>query len=1297
MVMCFRIFVFLFFFPIFLSAQYDNPSTNSPNGQVSTGRARQSIRFERITVEDGLPQSLVMDILQDCQGFMWFVTAEGVCKYDGYTFTIYRHDPNDASSLASSESFGIHEDRKGVLWFATMGGLSKFDREKERFTNYKYERNNPQSISTNQVKCIDSYQYNGKNILWIGTVRGLNKFDPETEIFTRYPHTSLGNPYSNVEGILVDTSNMVWVGCVDGGLHKFNPETEKYTHYIHDPNNPFSLPSNRVYKLFDDREGILWVGTLGGGFAKFDPKNEHFISYHHDPEEPTSLSSELASVFFEDRAGRRWIGTNEGLNAFDRDKEQFIHYKHNPDDPNSISDNNILCINEDKSGNLWVGTWGGLNKIDFQKNQFSHIRHIPGNKNSLSDNYVTSVYESHYGSEDVLWIGTKNGGLNKFNRSTGKWSCYKHDPQNSNSLINNFVYSICEDHLGILWIGNFLGGLNKLDPRTGKITRYPYNPQNPNSLTCQSVRSIVEDDNGLLWIGTQTGGINTFDPVTEKFTMVSDKIIVIDIYKDRSGDLWFGTMRGLNKYDRASGKYLKYRHNPKDSTSLSHRDVQSMYESKSGEFWVGTVGRGLNLFDRKSNKFIHYTTNDGLPNNFIAGILEDEQNNLWISTTKAISKFNPKTKKFKNYDFYDGLISGELTELSYFQNKNGQMFFGTTNGLNAFYPENIRDNIYIPPVVITNFKIFNKPVPIKKDEIDDSKSGYVLPRHISTLDELTLSYRESVFSFEFTALNYHSPQKNRYAYKMEGVDPEWVYTDASRRFATYTQLDPGEYIFKVKGSNNNGVWNEEGTSVKIIITPPWWRSNLAYIFYVLLFGFIVFVVWRFQTNRLQMKQIMEMEHFEAEKLREVDKLKTRFFANISHEFRTPLTLIKGPVHQMLSGEFVGNIKEHYKLILRNSDRLLGLINQILDLSKLDSGETKLKVSETEIVKYLKGLVISFTPLAERKKISLKIDIKKHNITGFIDRDKFEKIITNLLSNAFKFTPEGGAVELAVSEPTPPFGHASKDGNQEQNSLSRADIGVCKSIEIKVVNSGKGIPANQLDKIFDRFYQTDDNYKKDSDGSGIGLALTKELVEMCHGKISVSSIPDKTTTFIITLPIAKDYYNEDDIVEEKETADRIPEAGIQISIGDENLIAKSESAIRSPASSLRSPSILIVEDNPDVTSYICSFMENDYRIITAENGKVGLKITRDKYPDLIISDVMMPEMDGFELCQKIKSNERTSHIPVILLTAKADLTSKLEGLEFGADDYINKPFEAEELKIRSKNLIEQRKKLREVDQ
>jgi signal transduction histidine kinase/DNA-binding response OmpR family regulator len=910
-------------------------------------------------------------------------------------------------------------------------------------------------------------------------------------------------------------------------------------------------------------------------------------------------------------------------------------------------------------------------------------------------------------------VGTKSGGLNKLDRNTGKFTHYLHESDNSQSIPSNKISALFEDRAGTLWIGTWGDGLIEFDQAREEFSQY-FNNIDKVYAGINVIRTIYEDKNGILWIGTQGGGLYKFNRATKLFSPIGFRTHIMQIYEDHLGVLWIAAYTGLKKLDRVTEKYTTYWHNSADPNSISSDKVISIQEDKKGRLWFGTIGGGLNKFNRGTGKFKSYTGKNGLPNDVIQGILEDEQGNLWLSTNNGLSKFNPETESFRNYDVNDGLSGNQFYPGACYRAKDGEMFFGGTKGLNSFYPDQLQDNKHIPEIVITDFQIFNKSVPVHPVNDGEKHIGYSLPKPIYLMNELELSYRENIFSLEFAALEYHGPQKNQYAYKMEGVNPDWVLSDASRRFATYTNLDPGEYTFRVKGSNNDGVWNEKGTSIKIIVKPPWWKTNLAYTFYVLLIGFIVFTTWRLQLRRIRLKQQLKMEHFEAEKLREVDQLKSRFFANISHEFRTPLTLIKGPVKQIMDGEFAGNLKEQCKMILRNSDRLLELINQILDLSKLESGETKLKVVKTDIFQYLKGIILTFSPLADRKKITLKFTSTDKALSGYVDRDKLEKIVSNLLSNAFKFTPMGGeiSVDLHTVIPAPrlPAGRkagihkkewipqsrtAGRDDNVETNSqfpVPNSDF-----VEIKISNTGPGIPSEKLDKIFDRFYQADDQYKKEGEGTGIGLSLTKELVELCHGEISVSSAPSKSTTFVVTLPTAKECFKEDEIVDTPQTSSLTKERleGVSESIPTLTTDHR-ELGIEHRASSIQKPasSILIVEDNPDVTSYIRSFLDHDYQISTAENGKEGLKKALDKYPDLIISDVMMPEMDGFEFCQKVKIDERISHIPVILLTAKADLDSKITGLEFGADDYVTKPFEARELKIRSKNLIEQRRKLRE---
>jgi len=608
---------------------------------------------------------------------------------------------------------------------------------------------------------------------------------------------------------------------------------------------------------------------------------------------------------------------------------------------------------------------------------------------------------------------------------------FQHEPGNKNSLNNNFVNSIYEDRSGILWIGNFVGGLHKFNPRTGLFKRYLSNPDDSNSLRCNSILSIIEDKTGDLWIGTQTGGVNKYDPQTEKFKLIGRRRQISKIYPDRSGDLWFASMGGLIKYNQETEEITTYDSNPTDSHSISNRHVSSIHESVSGDIWVGTQGGGLNQFDRNTEKFTHYSVEDGLASNFVLGILEDEQNNLWLSTNKGLSKFNTKTKEIRNYNRHDGLISEQFSEGAYYKSKKGEMFFGTSDGLITFYPDQIMDNPEIPSVYITDFHVFNKPVPLKSD-MKDNTGLYALPQNITTLSEIELSYEENIFSFEFAALDYHSPLKNQYAYKMENVDPDWVFTDATRRFATYTNLDPGNYIFQVKASNNNGIWNEEGTSITIIITPPWWKTNWAYSTYLILFALTLYALRTYDKKR----------------------------QNLKHDLELPLTLILGPVKHLLSGEFSGNLKDLYRMIVRNGERLLQLINQLLDLSKLESGRMTLQVAKTDLVKFIKGFVLSFLSLAESKKISLKFNVKDDLTMGYVDQDKLEKIITNLLSNAFKFTPVDGTIVVNVKR-HPPESPLDR-GDESVSPLKKGDKGGC--IEMTVTNTGPGIPQSQLENM-----------------------------------------------------------------------------------------------------------------------------------------------------------------------------------------------------------------------------------------
>ena len=937
--------------------------------------------------------------------------------------------------------------------------------------------------------------------------------------------------------------------------------------------------------------------------------------------------------------------------------------------------NMVLSLYSDKSDALWIGSNQGINKILLNKKKFNHYDLNLIKTNKFEEFVINSIHESDHDGKDCFWIGTNNG-LIKLNRKTGKYKYYRHDPTNSGSLSHNEVLSIIEDEDGILWIGT-KGGLNKFDPIKEQFKVYKHDLKMRFGLINNIVGALYKDNKGDIWVGTY-GGLAKFERYTEKFISYNYAIITTICGSGHEGNqaIWLGTPNGLVQFDVSKRSTAVYENILNQSYSLSNNTVTCLHKSnQKGEeiLWIGTVG-GLNklvlpaplglIKGEPGPVFIHFTVKDGLSSNLICGISEDDFGNLWISTDKGLSRFNPKTQIFLNFDENDGLQNEEYLPNVYYKNTNGEIHFVGTNGITSFFPDSLRYNLKIPHVAITDFQIFNEHVKINPEGLSIGNE-YYLSKDISRTDEITLAYDKNDLAFEFSALDFRNPQKNKYAYKMEGFDDKWIYTNANRRFANYTNLDPGKYVFKVKGTNSDGVWNEAGTSLKIIILPPWWQSGWAYIIYGLLILTALYILRRYELNRQRLR-------LESEKYQEIDRMKSRFFANISHEFRTPLTLIKGPIQQMLSGDFTENAKKQFRMILRNSNRLMQLINQLLDLSKLDSAEMVLRTSQEDIVPLVNGLTQSFESLAKQKNIELQLQSSKEELVAYIDRDKFEKIIINLLSNALKFTPNGGFVSVKIN--------SSLDRITEDNEF----------VEIKISNSGKGILPDQLDKIFDRFYQVDDSSIRNYEGTGIGLSLTKELVELHHGKITVESEPGKVTTFIVYLHLGKTHLQPEEIIETPiEITSDIDTELIETTFTQES---KTETVTHQVVKD--SSTLLIVEDNADMRSYMRESLEANYKIIEAKNGEEGILQSLEHSPDMIVSDVMMPKMDGFQFCAEIKKDERTSHIPVILLTAKASGESKIEGLEIGADDYLTKPFDNRELQVRIKNLIKQRRKLQE---
>ena len=803
-----------------------------------------NILFQHITIEEGLSQATVNCILQDSKGFMWFATQDGLNKYDGYTFTVYKHDPEDPNTISQNYVTALIEDRGGFIWIGTrVNGVSRFDPAGGTFKHYVNDPRDPNSLSSNAVRdiCADP-----EGPLWIATEGGgLNRLDPKTGIFTRYRNDPQ-NPGSLSSDIVLcihkDHGGTMWVGT-RAGLNRFDPQAGRFTHYLNDPQNPGSLSDNEVTTIYRDRPGALWVGTRQGGLNRLDPLTGTFRRFMSVPGKPGSLSSNWAAKILEGGAGVLWIGTHGGgVNRFDPATETFIHYRCDSNNPRGLNDDDIRSIYEDRTGIIWFGTFsGGINKFDPRTAAFVYYTHNPRDPYSLCAGSISSICEDRSG---VLWVGTVNG-LNRYDALLDGFKVYKHDRADRRSLSNNEVWALYEDSGGVLWVGT-RNGLNRFDRETGTFYSYSHDPRDPNSLNDNDIAAICESGPGRLWIGTEQAGLNEFDRSAGIFKHYEHNPLdpnslscnfILSLCKDRRGNLWVGTLEGLNRFELQTGKIYRYLMEPGKPGGLSLNTIGPIYEDSTGRLWIGTSGGGLNLFVPSQDNFRHYHRGQGLLNEVINGTLEDDKGYLWISTNQGIFKFDPSGETFTQFDASDGLQGNEFNTGAYFKGRGGRFYFGGINGLTAFFPHEITRNPYTPPVAITSFQKFNKVV-------DPGKP-------LSGVTELELTYQDYVFTFEFAALDFAAPGKNRYAYKMEGFDLRWQVTDSKKRFATYTNLDPGEYVFRVKGSNNHGAWNEKGAAVTIKIIPPFWQTYWFRIFAVMLILGLISLFYGARVRKIQ--------------------------------------------------------------------------------------------------------------------------------------------------------------------------------------------------------------------------------------------------------------------------------------------------------------------------------------------------------------------------------------------------------------------------------------------------------------
>ncbi len=812
-------------------------------GVVSPAQAvAEVVRFERLTVDQGLSQSWVRTIVQDEQGYLWLGTEDGLNRYDGYEFDIYRHDLEDPDSLADSNVITLLEDAEHRLWVGTLNGLDRLDREANRFIHYRSDAYNSSSLGGMEISVL--YQ-DRQGVMWVGTEDGgLNRYDPASDSFTRYQFaaqdsTSLSN--NDVLSIFEDHEGILWVGTALGGLNALDPATGKFTRYRADPADPSSLSSDAVRAIYEDRLGNLWVGTDTGGLNLFDRQTKTFKQYRYQMDDAYSLSGDEVRVIYEDRAGELWIGTKTGLNRMDRNLGQFTRFQHDPSDIYSISSDSIWSLYEDRGGILWIGTGGGgVSKYAGSLQKFSLHQNRPQQTATLSDNDVLAIATDKHGS---VWVGTHFGGLNRLDDAANDVRVFRHDPRNPTTIAGDDVRALLVDHTGRLWVGLNRGGLDYLEPYTDDFIHMANTSEDPDGLGEDRVATLFEDRDGNLWVGLWTQGMDRLDRSSETFTHYkhdpSESNCLVDnrvraIYQDHQGLFWIGTYGGFSIWDSQTNRFTNYSNDPNNPNSLSNDIVRAFHEDESGNMWIATYGGGLNYFERETQKFTRYTIKDGLPSNALYSILADDSGELWISSNSGLTRFEPKQTLFRNYTPKDGLQGDEFNGGAAFRNSDGEMFFGGINGFNSFYPEQVTDNSSVPPVVITAFRKFNKTVRT------DLRPG----------ETIELDYTENFISFDFAALDYYAPLRNQYAYMLEGFDRQWV-AAGTRRYASYTNLRGGDYVFRVRGSNSDGIWNVDGFAVNIHIKPPFWEKwwFFGMIFVVLAGG--VFGAYRMRVQEIK--------------------------------------------------------------------------------------------------------------------------------------------------------------------------------------------------------------------------------------------------------------------------------------------------------------------------------------------------------------------------------------------------------------------------------------------------------------
>lgn len=1208
---------------------------------------------------------------------MWFGTKSGLNRYDGYHFKVFKHDINNPSSINDDYINTITTGPDDKLWINTRKGFNIYDPITDRFDHHIKAAVKKYNIPDSLITMVTQDKFD--NFWFMHASRGLYKYTPGKNSITHLTHiqndtTSL---YAGVpSSMMQDSEGDMWVIYNNGVLEKVDHNTNKVTSRIYGINKAF--PREAIdYQLFVDKQNDLWACSqhnCNGVFYVSPAKN--ICNELGKDVGSIRISSNIVFNVIQDDKGLIWIATDHGgIDLLDKKTFKSTEITSRPDDNRSLSQDCIPSIYKDNNNIIWLGTFKkGISYYHRDIIKFPLYRHQSFLANSLSYDDINRFVEDKKGN---LWIGSNGGGLIYFNRQTGQFTTYKHNDADPNSLSADVIASFCLDHDQKLWIGTYFGGLDCFDGK--KFIHYKHSAADKNSISDNSIWELMEDSKHRLWIGTLSGGLNMFnfhDNIFHHYPPGAPNSVpnqyVSGLLEDEKGNIWVATYYGLAVLMNHTNKFVYYKHNEADKESLINDNISNLMMDSRKLIWVAT-NEGLSMYNPATGKFKNFRQVDGLPCNAVLTVVEDNCHNLWLGTPNGLSNMRITNNhghynyEFKNYDQTDGLQGKEFNEDAALRTRKGELLFGGPNGFNMFTPENIKSACEKPVLVLTDFQLFNKSL-----HAGEKMNGHeILSNSITETKEITLKYNENVFSMEFAAVNFFNPAKIKYAYMLDGFDKNWVMADDKIRKVSYTNLDAGSYTFRLKSAGEDGVWGKNAIALKITVLPPFWREPLAYVAYgIMILGLLLYIRYRGIKN-LKANFAIEQERQEAHRMHELDLIKIKFFTNVSHEFRTPLSLILAPVDNLLRQHFNEDLRKQLLLINRNGKRLLNLVNQLLDFRKMEEHELRLNPKKADIIRFIEEAAYSFSDIAENKHISLIFNTQIASLVTSFDHDKIERIFFNLLSNAFKFTPEGGRVEVKLSL------HDPED--------------VKKLLKIEVIDNGIGIPAEKIDKIFDRFFQNEVPGSMVNQGSGIGLAITKEFVNLHEGVIKVSSTVNQGSCFTILVPVNPDHILQDTDKNFLITNDT--------GIIQQDVIAEADFNVACNVRdhNCKKPVVLIIEDSEDFRFYLKDNLKNHFHILEAVNGRDGWQKALALHPNLIVSDISMPEMNGIDLCKKIKNDSRTAHIPVILLTALISHDSQLMGLETGASDYLTKPFNFEILLSRIKNLLNQQTALKKTYQ